>query len=181
MTEWWSFSFDRIQVEFHEYKVIRIVMEGLRYFLLVGQHNMKYANYREKMLPFGGPPAFSPLMNIPPNAAAASQATYLQQQVIMPPLQRSKFSLLLYSFQKFLCIYFTYCRGVTFPGINVIYVFSTDDGREYSTSITTTFSSIGGITCDYTPTNACPTSDANGNSCCSAVPSYIFHWYCSDH
>uniref|UniRef100_A0A915PC78 Uncharacterized protein n=1 Tax=Setaria digitata TaxID=48799 RepID=A0A915PC78_9BILA len=42
-----------------------------------------------KMLPFGGPPAFSPLMNIPPNAAAAaSQATYLQQQVIMPPLQR---------------------------------------------------------------------------------------------
>uniref|UniRef100_A0A0R3RQI5 WW domain-containing protein n=1 Tax=Elaeophora elaphi TaxID=1147741 RepID=A0A0R3RQI5_9BILA len=39
------------------------------------------------MIPFGGPPAFSPLMNIPPNAAA-SQATYLQQQVIMPPLQR---------------------------------------------------------------------------------------------
>ncbi|KAL4002890.1 WW domain family protein [Acanthocheilonema viteae] len=41
------------------------------------------------MLPFGGPPAFSPLMNISSNAAAAaSQATYLQQQVIMPPLQR---------------------------------------------------------------------------------------------
>ncbi|OZC11562.1 hypothetical protein X798_01420 [Onchocerca flexuosa] len=39
------------------------------------------------MLPFGGPP-FSSLMNIPPAAAAASQATYLQQQVIMPPLQR---------------------------------------------------------------------------------------------
>lgn len=45
------------------------------------------------MLPFGGPPAFSSLMNISPNAAAAaSQATYLQQQVIMPPLQRSNFS-----------------------------------------------------------------------------------------
>ncbi|VDK67227.1 unnamed protein product [Onchocerca ochengi] len=39
------------------------------------------------MLPFGGPP-FSSLMNIPPAAAAASPATYLQQQVIMPPLQR---------------------------------------------------------------------------------------------
>ncbi|VDK67880.1 unnamed protein product [Litomosoides sigmodontis] len=47
-----------------------------------------YNKFGGKMLPFGGPPAFSPLMNIPPNAAAASQATYLQQQVIMPPLQR---------------------------------------------------------------------------------------------
>ncbi|KAM3723806.1 5'-AMP-activated protein [Dirofilaria immitis] len=44
--------------------------------------------HSRNMLPFGGPPAFSPLMNIPPAAAAASQATYLQQQVIMPPLQR---------------------------------------------------------------------------------------------
>ncbi|VDN01610.1 unnamed protein product [Thelazia callipaeda] len=38
------------------------------------------------MLPFGGSPAFPPLVNLP--SAAASQATYLQQQVMMPPLQR---------------------------------------------------------------------------------------------
>ncbi|VDN57211.1 unnamed protein product [Dracunculus medinensis] len=39
-----------------------------------------------KMIPFGGPPGFPSIMNIPPNTA---QAPYLQPQVLMPPIQRS--------------------------------------------------------------------------------------------
>lgn len=52
---------------------------------------------------------------------------------------------------------------------------STDDGCEYCTSAITTSPSIGGFTCNYAPTNACSTSDADGNCCCNTVSSHIFY------